>query len=378
MRINDDFSTNSQFLPRLAIDQSSGALGVCWHDARNDRADHLAGDIDTDNTPNTDTEFFCTASFTGGTSWLTNARVSGGASNQARANAPGVGLLDYGDYLALTFTNRILHPAWADNSNSTGTNPYGNAKLDIYTEKAVVSRCAADCSGNDQVTIDELVTAVSIMMGTASLSACNGADLDRDGMVTVNEINQAVMDALQDCPGIGGSALAGSFSPTAGSMATDAPQTTGGALATTVTTLTIGSVSGSRGATISIPVTLSGGPGGYTGAQLDVLYATAVLSVPNPTTPCTLTAPGMPASALRTSFPTSPPAPSGKKRMRVAVIDTANLTQFGNGAWVSCTFKIQSTAPLGGSTVAGELQVVSDAASRKLPSTVVNGVVTVR
>ncbi len=64
--------------------------------------------------------------------------------------------------------------------------------------------------------------------------------------------------------------------------------------------------------------------------------------------------------------------------MRVAVIDTANLTQFGNGAWVSCTFKILSTAPLGGSTVAGELQVVSDAASRKLPSTVVNGVVTVR
>jgi hypothetical protein len=88
VRINDDFSTNSQFLPRLAIDQSSGALGVCWHDARNDRADHTPGDIDTDNAPNTDTEFFCSASFTGGATWLTNARVSGGSSNQARANGP--------------------------------------------------------------------------------------------------------------------------------------------------------------------------------------------------------------------------------------------------------------------------------------------------
>jgi hypothetical protein len=207
----------------------------------------------------------------------------------------------------------------------------------------------------------------------ASLNACN--DLDRDGMVTVDQVNQAILDSLQDCPGIGGGARLGSMAQgvVAPNSLLASPLS---AMATT--TLTIGSVSGSRGAMVVIPVTLSGGPGGYVGAQVDVLYPTAVLSVPNPTAPCTLTAPGLPASALKTSFPTSPPAPSGKRRLRLAVIDTANRTPFGNGAWVSCTFQILSNAPLGGSTVAGQLQVVNDAAARKLPSGVVNGVVTVR
>jgi hypothetical protein len=79
-----------------------------------------------------------------------------------------------------------------------------------------------------------------------------------------------------------------------------------------------------------------------------------------------------PATARRTSFPDQPGCPVGNRRLRV------NRTLFGNGAWVSCSFQILSNAPLGGSTVAGEVQVVSDAASRKLPSTVVDGVVTVR
>ena len=36
MRINDDATANSQFLPRIAIDNSTGNLGVSWYDSRND------------------------------------------------------------------------------------------------------------------------------------------------------------------------------------------------------------------------------------------------------------------------------------------------------------------------------------------------------
>ena len=36
VRVNDDLSTNSQFLPEIAVDQTTGYLAVSWHDARND------------------------------------------------------------------------------------------------------------------------------------------------------------------------------------------------------------------------------------------------------------------------------------------------------------------------------------------------------
>jgi hypothetical protein len=62
----------------------------------------------------------------------------------------------------------------------------------------------------NRATIHEVVTAVNIMLGNASLSACNGADLDRDGRVTVDEINQAILDSLQDCPMSG---VAGHMAP---------------------------------------------------------------------------------------------------------------------------------------------------------------------
>ena len=36
VRINDDATTRSQFLPRIAIDPTTGTLAASWHDCRND------------------------------------------------------------------------------------------------------------------------------------------------------------------------------------------------------------------------------------------------------------------------------------------------------------------------------------------------------
>jgi hypothetical protein len=67
----------------------------------------------------------------GGVSFLSNRRLSAGASNDNDA-ANGV---DYGDYEGLMFYGGSLYYASADNSNSTGNNPDGKlSRFDIYTQ----------------------------------------------------------------------------------------------------------------------------------------------------------------------------------------------------------------------------------------------------
>jgi hypothetical protein len=60
--------------------------------------------------------------------------------------------------------------------------------------------CLGDCNGDGSVTVDEIVTLVSIALGTANLDACPAADGDDSGSVTVDEIVTAVTNALSGCP----------------------------------------------------------------------------------------------------------------------------------------------------------------------------------
>jgi hypothetical protein len=126
-RVNDDATVNSQFLPKISLDPSTGDLAVVWYDARNDLGAGGAGD--TDGVPNDDAQFW--GAFTGnGTTFTPNVQISAGTSN---SHVSGNGI-DYGDYSGLAFYGGVAHPAWSDNSNSTGTNPDGTLKkLDIYT-----------------------------------------------------------------------------------------------------------------------------------------------------------------------------------------------------------------------------------------------------
>jgi hypothetical protein len=80
--------------------------------------------------PNDDAQFWGAFSTNGGTSFMPNVQISAGTSN---ASDSGNGI-DYGDYTGLSFFGGVAHPTWADNSNSTGTNPDGALhQLDIYT-----------------------------------------------------------------------------------------------------------------------------------------------------------------------------------------------------------------------------------------------------
>jgi BNR/Asp-box repeat. len=124
VRVNDDATTNSQFLPYVALDPTTGTVGVSFHDCRND--DGVNG---TNNIPNDDAEYYGTFSTDGGVTWAPNTRLSGGFSN---ATDSGNGI-DYGDYVGSSALAGKLYMAWADNANCDGTNPDGTLhQFDLY------------------------------------------------------------------------------------------------------------------------------------------------------------------------------------------------------------------------------------------------------
>ncbi len=60
--------------------------------------------------------------------------------------------------------------------------------------------CGGDCSGDGEVTVNELIIGVNIALGSASVGQCNAIDANGDGDVTINEIISAVNAALAGCP----------------------------------------------------------------------------------------------------------------------------------------------------------------------------------
>jgi hypothetical protein len=60
--------------------------------------------------------------------------------------------------------------------------------------------CAGDCNESGEVSIDELIAAVSIALDPASdPSICPAFDPNQDGQITINELVQFVSSALNGC-----------------------------------------------------------------------------------------------------------------------------------------------------------------------------------
>jgi Domain of unknown function (DUF4214)/BNR/Asp-box repeat len=117
-RVNDDTGTNSQFFSKIALDQTSGNVGLAWSDCRNDPG---SGPGDTDGKPNDDVEIFATISQDGGLTFVPNVQVASGPSNAITAGDNGGN--DYGDYIGLSYVNGLLLPGWTDNNKAITANP---------------------------------------------------------------------------------------------------------------------------------------------------------------------------------------------------------------------------------------------------------------
>jgi hypothetical protein len=118
MTVNDDASGRGQFFPRIASNDLSGNIVICWHDSRNSAT-------------NTATQTFCTMATPAGFPAFIgpNALISDGSStSNGSAN-------ERGDYAGLAYFQGVAHPAWSDTSNVTGDNPDGTTTFDAYTDR---------------------------------------------------------------------------------------------------------------------------------------------------------------------------------------------------------------------------------------------------
>ncbi len=135
VEVNDDGGTNSQFLSSLAVDPTTGAVGVSWYDARNDVGQ--GGGLDPDNVPNSDVQLFGAVSTTGGASFSANFLLS---SAGFASNGHDAGPFNFGDYTGSAFFGGSFYPSWADNTDTLfPANPDGYlGPTDVYSTRAAM------------------------------------------------------------------------------------------------------------------------------------------------------------------------------------------------------------------------------------------------
>lgn len=145
-QINDDTTTTSQFMPRLALDQATGFVAVVWYDARNDTTNNQQVDV------------FVSISDDGGLNWSANQQVTTARSDESTANGARDGN-NYGEYFGMIALDGIAYAAWTD---ARAANFTANTNEDVYTAAIFVDVppvCDADgpyvaeCNG-DAITLD--------------------------------------------------------------------------------------------------------------------------------------------------------------------------------------------------------------------------------
>jgi hypothetical protein len=90
--------------------------------------------------------------------------------------------------------------------------------LPVLLSPADAQNCAGDCSADNAVTVDEVLTTVQIALGNDDVAVCPAADSDGAGGVTVDDVLRAVGAALNGC----GPAATPTPQPTVGPTATAA------------------------------------------------------------------------------------------------------------------------------------------------------------
>ncbi|HET9211344.1 MAG TPA: sialidase family protein [Thermoanaerobaculia bacterium] len=113
---------NDQFNPWLAVDESSGLLGIMYYDS-------VGG-------PRTSVNVFFQSSANGGNTWSSPARVSSAPSDDEDFNDPN----QFGDYNALSAAAGTFFPSWTDRRDPTG-------KEEIWTAPITIQ--AKSCEGLD-------------------------------------------------------------------------------------------------------------------------------------------------------------------------------------------------------------------------------------
>ena len=70
----------------------------------------------------------------------------------------------------------------------------------VVTPTPGATACVGDCTGDGEVTVNELIKMVNISLELLPVPECPAGDANSDGVITVNEIVAAVNNSLGSCP----------------------------------------------------------------------------------------------------------------------------------------------------------------------------------
>lgn len=152
----------------------------------------------------------------GGAVYVTTATLLGAGlfsadgADAGSTNAGGGG----GGRVAVHYASGAAFTGFGASTAHGGT---GSATGKPGTVNLIDTVCDGDCNSDSSVTIDELIKAVNIALGTLLPNACPAVDSDGNGLVTIDDLIRAVNRALNGCgefftPGI----AAGLDGPAAG------------------------------------------------------------------------------------------------------------------------------------------------------------------
>lgn len=228
--------------------------------------------------------------------------------------------------------------------------------LPCVTPCALAVTCPGDCNCDNAVDVTEILLGVSMALGV-STSVCRCFDVNGDGRVAIEELVWAVTRLLGGCSAAGGG---GQGSPDL------------------TVSVSIGSACGVPGAAVTVPISVSGGEGFVAGAQVDILFENALFFVNDPATQCTLATRLSGTHRHEAAFADAVPAPPGMSRLRVLVLPSGgSITPFTDGEIARCTFQIDEGAAPGTYTLPADRAGSGDAAGNGFNTSGSSGSITV-
>ncbi len=229
-------------------------------------------------------------------------------------------------------------------------------RLNCFDREACVDglcECGGDCNRDGFVFGNEVSNAVYILGDVLPLSECAAADLNGDGQVMGNEITQIVLNLARGCVQEGRPLT----------FAHDRGQTV---------TLSIEAATSAEGR-VDVTVAAAGGGGELATVQLDLVYDSSLLDLQDPARACRLDERIRGSHVLLATLPQNPPAPAGKKRLRLFAGDLSFPIQtFADGPVFHCTFA-QRPGAVGEAVLQADRTNVGDQRADTFRVTVVAG-----
>jgi CSLREA domain-containing protein len=78
----------------------------------------------------------------------------------------------------------------------------GMTQAGVFDVEEVAIACVGDCTEDGVCTVDELILGISIALGTTSVATCPALDPNGDDEVTIDEVLTAVNHAVSGCPAV--------------------------------------------------------------------------------------------------------------------------------------------------------------------------------